>query len=51
MEKICESYICKEKFENKYLKDKKYRKVRYNCQWMEKWKRNYKTYILHITIY
>ena len=24
--KIC--YICKEKFENKYLKDKKYRKVR-----------------------
>ena len=27
--KIC--YICKEKFENKYLKDKKYRKVRYDC--------------------
>ena len=24
--KIC--YICKEKFENRYLKDKKYRKVR-----------------------
>ena len=24
--KMC--YICKEKFENKYLKDKKYRKVR-----------------------
>ena len=24
--KIC--YICKEKFENKYVKDKKYRKVR-----------------------
>ena len=24
--KIC--YICKEKFENKYLKDKKYRKIR-----------------------
>ena len=23
--KIC--YICKEKFENKYLKDKKYRKI------------------------
>ena len=27
--KIC--YICKEKFENKYLKDKKYRKVRDHC--------------------
>ena len=27
--KIC--YICKEKFENKYLKDKKYCKVRDNC--------------------
>ena len=26
--KIC--YICKEKFENKYLKDKKYRKVRHH---------------------
>ena len=25
-EKIC--YICKEKIENKYVKDKKYRKVR-----------------------
>ena len=24
--KIC--YICKEKFENKYLKDKKYRRIR-----------------------
>ena len=29
--KIC--YICKEKFENKYLKDKKYRKVRYYCHY------------------
>ena len=28
--KIC--YICKEKIENKYLKDKKYRKVRDPCQ-------------------
>ena len=27
--KIC--YICKEKFENKYLKDKKYCKVRNHC--------------------
>ena len=26
---IC--YICKEKFENKYLKDKKYRKFRDHC--------------------
>ena len=25
------SYICNEKFENKYLKDKKYRKVRDHC--------------------
>ena len=29
--KIC--YICKEKFENKYLKDKKYPKVRDHCQY------------------
>ena len=29
--KIC--YICKEKFENKYVKDKKYRKVRYHCHY------------------
>ena len=27
--KIC--YICKEKFQNKYLKDKKYCKVRHHC--------------------
>ena len=27
--KIC--YICKEKIENQYLKDKKYRKVRDHC--------------------
>ena len=31
--KIC--YICKEKFENKYLKDKKYRKVRDHCHYTE----------------
>ena len=29
--KIC--YICKEKFENKYLKDKTYRKVRDHCHY------------------
>ena len=29
--KIC--YSCKDKFENKYLKDKKYRKVRYHCHY------------------
>ena len=29
--KIC--YICKEKFENKYLKDKKYHKVRDHCHY------------------
>ena len=29
--KIC--YICQEKFENKYLKDKKYRKVRDHCHY------------------
>ena len=29
--KIC--YICEEKFENKYLKDKKYRKVRDHCHY------------------
>ena len=28
-EKIC--YICQEKYENEYLKDKKYRKVRDHC--------------------
>ena len=26
-------YICKEKFEKKYLKDRKYRKVSYHCQY------------------
>ena len=31
--KIC--YICKEKFENKYLKDKKYCKVRDHCHYTE----------------
>ena len=30
-EKIC--CICKEKFENKYVKDKKYRKVRDHCHY------------------
>ena len=29
--KIC--YICKEKFENKYLKNKNYRKVRDHCNY------------------
>ena len=29
--KIC--YICQEKFENKYLKDKKFRKVRDHCHY------------------
>ena len=29
--KIC--YICKEKLENKYLKDKKYCKVRHHCHY------------------
>ena len=29
--KIC--YICKEKIENKYLKDKKHRKVRDHCHY------------------
>ena len=32
--KIC--YICKEKFENKYLKDKKYHKVRDYCHYTGK---------------
>ena len=32
--KIC--YICKEKFENKYLKDKKYHKVRDHCHYTGK---------------
>ena len=27
------SYICKEKIENKYFKDKKYRKVRNDCHY------------------
>ena len=31
--KIC--YICKEKFENKYLKDKKYCKVSDHCHYTE----------------
>ena len=29
--KIC--YICKERFEDKHLKDKKYCKVRYHCHY------------------
>ena len=29
--KIC--YICQENFENKYLKNKRYRKVREHCQY------------------
>ena len=35
--KIC--YICKEKFENKYLKDKKHRKVRDHCHYTEEYRR------------
>ena len=27
-------YICKEKFENKYLKGKTYRKVRHHCHYI-----------------
>ena len=34
--KICS--ICKEKFENKYLKDKKYRKVRNHCHYIEEYR-------------
>ena len=33
---IC--YICKEKFENKYLKDKKYREVRDHCHYTRKYR-------------
>ena len=31
-------YICKEKFENKYLKDKKYCKVKDHCHYIEKYR-------------
>ena len=34
--KIC--YICKEKFKNKYVKDKKYRKVRDQCHYTGKYR-------------
>ena len=34
--KIC--YICKEKFENKYLKDKKCRKVRDHCHYTSEYR-------------
>ena len=34
--KIC--YICKERFENKYLKDKKYSKVRDHCHYTGKYR-------------
>ena len=34
--KIC--YFCKEKFENKYLKDKKYCKVRNHCHYPEEYR-------------
>ena len=34
--KIC--YICKEKFENKHLKDKKYHKVRDHCHYTGKYR-------------
>ena len=29
----CKKFICKKKFENKYLKNKKYRKVRDHCHY------------------
>ena len=36
-QELCENaniyYICKEKFENKYLKNKEYGKVRYHCDY------------------
>ena len=31
-------YICKEKFEYKYLKDKKYRKVRHYCHYTREYR-------------
>ena len=31
-------YICKEKFENEYLKDKKYLKVRDHCHYTEEYR-------------
>ena len=31
-------FICKGKFENKYLKDKKYGKVRYHCHYTVKYR-------------
>ena len=31
-------YICEWKFENKYLEDKKYHKVRDHCHWTEKYR-------------
>ena len=34
--KIC--YICKEKFESKYLKYKKYRKVSHHCHYTRKYR-------------
>ena len=34
--KIC--YICKKKFEDKYVKDKKYRKVRHHCHYKRKYR-------------
>ena len=33
---IC--YICKEKFENKYLKDEKYRKVTEHCHYTREYR-------------
>ena len=35
--KIC--HICKEKFENNYVKDKKYRKVRDHCHYTGEYRR------------
>ena len=36
IQKFC--YICKEKIEDKYVKDKKYRKVRDNCHYTGEYK-------------
>ena len=45
--KIC--YICKEKFENKCLKDKKYRKVRDHCHYTGKYRGVEVLHTLYVT--
>ena len=42
--KIC--YICKEKLENKYLKDKRYPKVRDHCHYRSEYKVLRMTYVI-----